>query len=140
MLTRGMISLKPNSGVLLFPLDMQRELLRNMNARDQETRDQKHMLVSGIKMTAVSRRGGVSVETESLPQFVDKDFFDLHRNDMRVPLLDTNNGSRGASIAGVMIDSLHQPITNPLKRAQIEEAIGRKLINAQYFYQQNGQG
>ena len=147
-----MISLKPNSSAVFFPLDTQKELLKAMDRlregeepRLQETRDKTKMLLSGLKMTAVSRRGSVYVETESVVQYVDKDdvYYNYleehqrHASRKRVPLLDTKN--RGASIAGVWIDSPDKPIPGSA-RAEIEEAINRKLINAQYFYQQNDQG
>ena len=145
MLTEGMISLKPNSSAIFFPLAMQKEMLKAMDRsrvpRLQETFDKTKMLLSGLKMTAVSRRQEVYVETESVVQYVDKDdlcydYLDEHQRHARrtrVPLL------RSTSIAGVRIDSPDQPIP-PSSRTEIEEAINRKLINAQYFYQQKGQG
>ena len=109
----------------------------------QETWDKTKILLSGLKMTVVFQKGGAFVQTESVVQYANKEHFEIfqskqrHRDGTRVPLLDTR---RGINIAGVGIDNAHQPITDPSKRAMIEEAIGKLLISVEYVSKKPGKG
>lgn len=137
--TRGMISLDPRSSMVFFPLHMQRNFLeRPVN---QETDDKTKILLSGLKMTAVFQRGGAYVETESIAQYANKEYFEMfnrdqrHRDGSRVPILNTSAGRRGneTHIAGVPINGAQHAITDTNARKRIEEAIDKKLLTGEYF-------
>lgn len=122
ILTKGMISLEPNSAAVFFPLQDQSTLLNNM--ADRETRDKTKMLLSGLEMNVMTQRG-MFVQIESAVKYANKEYWEVfqdaqrHRGGAsRVPLLDTGL----KTIAGVKVGNVDRPITENLKKS-IEEAI-----------------
>ena len=86
-------------------------------------------------MTAKLQNGGMVVETEPVPQYVNKE---RHRDDTRVPLLSVDG--RPVSVAGVEIDNAYRPIAAEKKRSKIEEIIEKKTVNVVYSSEKDGRG
>jgi hypothetical protein len=124
ILTKGMISLEPNSAAVFFPLQDQPGLLKNKATA--ETRDETKILLSGLEMNVMTRMG-MFVQIESVVKYANKEYWQLfqdaqrHREGAsRVPLLITSRDGSG-SIAGIRID-VNRPVPEHLKKT-IEEAI-----------------
>jgi hypothetical protein len=123
ILTKGMISLEPNSAAVFFPLQDQPRLLNNKATA--ETRDKTKILLSGLEMNVMAQRG-MFVQIESKVKYANKEYWQSFQDEQRhregasrVPLLNTSHGS--GSIAGIRVD-VNRPVPEHLMKT-IEEAI-----------------
>ncbi len=121
ILTKGMISLEPNSAAVFFPLQDQPGLLNRMASA--ETRDKTKILLSGLEMNVMTQRG-MFVQIESKVKYANKEYWQSFQDEQRhregasrVPLLNTSTGS----IAGIRVD-VNRPVPGDLL-IKIEEAI-----------------
>lgn len=143
ILTRGMISLEANSSSVFFPLRMQRDLLDRKASL--ESRDGTKILLSGVEMNVVTVKGGLHVQTESVVKYANKEHLQIFQEEQRhregasrVPLL--NVGSGGTTIAGVRVDSAHEPVPDGLRKSIMEAIKKLGSVNVEYRSNKQKQG
>ena len=124
ILTRGMISLEPNSAAVYFPLEIQSELLSQKVP--EQTRDKTKKLLSGVEMNVMTHHG-MFVQIENVVKYANKEYWQNYQDTQRhregasrVPLLNIVNSHAG-KIAGINV-ALHGHISDSQMNL-IEEAI-----------------
>ena len=128
-----MLSLETNSPESFFPLHMQNDLLRGkLLAKQRDDPEKTKMLLSGLGLNVVAHNGKVSVQTENVVKYANKEHKEstAQRHKTRVPLL--NVGRHSVTIAGVQISDARTLVPNHSRRS-IEEAIGKLgKVNVEY--------